>query len=368
MRRINLMHLTDTLDAGGLERVAVNLANLMPRDQCSTHLCTTRRDGMLDSLVAQDVGRLRLGRRRRFDVGSVRRLQAYIRENQIELLHAHGTSLFIARAVSLLPPYPAVVWHDHYGRYKFDDRPTWLYRLVARGIGGVIAVNEQLAEWSRSRLRIPERRVWYIPNFICETGQVADLPELPGTSGSRIVCVANFRPEKDHPNLLRAMASVIRIVPSAHLLLVGMSNDPAYVSFVKTQVEDLKLGEHVSLLGAQENVPAILRACDLGVLSSASEGLPLSLLEYGMAGLPSIATQVGQCPEVLDDGVGRLVPPASPDELAGAILSLLRHPEERAALGVRFRERVTKVYSSGPVIRQVSEVYQAVLTSRPGLG
>ena len=367
MRRISIMHLIDTLDAGGLERVAVNLANLMPREQCVTHLCTTRRDGMLNDLVNDDVGRLRLQRRRRFDIGSLRRLVAYIREHEIEILHAHGTSLFIARVASLLPPYPAVVWHDHYGRYKFDDRPTWLYRFVAKGIGGVIAVNEQLAEWSRSRLRIPIQRVWYIPNFICESGSVADLPNLPGSRGNRIVCVANFRPEKDHPNLLQAMARVIRVEPAAHLLLIGMANDPAYLSTVKALIAELGLGQHVSLLGEQRNVSAILRLCDIGVLSSASEGLPLSLLEYGMAGLPSIATQVGQCPEVLAGGVGHLVPSSSPSELAEVMLSLLQHPEKRAALAARFRGKIEKDYSSGPIIRRIGDVYKTVLNFKRGM-
>src|SRR5438876_11120160 len=82
------------------------------------------------------------------------------------------------------------------------------------------------------------------------------------------------------------------------------------------------------------------KACDVGVLSSRSEGMPLALLEYGMNGLPSVATRVGQCAEMLDDGrAGLLVPPAAPEPLAKAILALLQSPEQRAELGGRFRQR-----------------------------
>jgi len=102
-------------------------------------------------------------------------------------------------------------------------------------------------------------------------------------------------------------------------------------------------------------------------LSSTSEGLPLALLEYGMAGLPAVATQVGQCPEVLDNGrVGVLIPPAEPDRLAKVLLSLLRSPERRAGLKELFRRRVQEVYSPGPVIQQVCRVYDAVMNSESG--
>ncbi len=119
MSRTNVMHVTDTLDAGGMERVAVDLVNLLPRERYSPHLCATRHEGPLADLVEEDVVRLRLARKRRFDAGALRRLIAYIRQNQIQILHAHGPSLFIAKVAALFPPHPAIVWHAHYGRFFF---------------------------------------------------------------------------------------------------------------------------------------------------------------------------------------------------------------------------------------------------------
>ena len=365
MVRVGVMHITDTLDAGGAERVAVNLVNLLPRDQYLTHLCTTRRDGPLDNLVAGDVGRLRLKRKQRFDARALWRLIAYIRQHQIQLLHAHGPSLFIAEIASLFPPHPPVIWHEHYGRYALEDQSALFYRLVARRVSGMIAINQPLVEWARRRFHMPAERVWYIPNFACEAKRDGELPDLPGKAGGRIVCVANFRAEKDHLTLLRAMALVIRQVPAAHLLLVGAVNDPDYFDLVLKEISRQELGQHISLLGQRQDVSAILRACDIGVLSSASEGLPMALLEYGMAGLPAVATQVGQCAEVLDGGrAGVFVPLAAPEKLAEVLLSLLRSPERRTILGNRFYRRVREVYSPGPVIQQISRVYDTVINSR----
>jgi glycosyltransferase involved in cell wall biosynthesis len=297
-----------------------------------------------------------------------------VHTNQIQLLHAHSSSLFIAAIVSRFPPpkgkpHPSVIWHDHFGRHMVEDRPAWLYRLAAKHVSGVIAVNQPLAEWSQRKLHIPANRVWYIPNFVCEVRSNGAISGLPGKAGQRIVCVANLRSEKDHLTLLRAMALVIRQVPTAHLLLAGATIDRSYVDLLHNEISRNGLSQNVSLLGQRQDVEAMLRACDIGVLSSASEGLPLALMEYGMAGLPVVATRVGQCAEVLDQGrVGILVPPGAPEQLAEALLDLLYSPSRRAALGQKFQRHVKDHFSPEPVIMQICQVYDTVLESkkRPG--
>jgi glycosyltransferase involved in cell wall biosynthesis len=107
---------------------------------------------------------------------------------------------------------------------------------------------------------------------------------LPGSRGSRIICLANFRPEKDHFTLVRAMALVVNKVPEAQLLLAGKTNDESYKQAVQREIADRRLESNISVLGERHDVAEILKACDVGVLSSASEGLPMSLLEYGAAG------------------------------------------------------------------------------------
>ncbi|HYE72497.1 MAG TPA: glycosyltransferase [Blastocatellia bacterium] len=360
--RIGVMHLTDTLDAGGLERVAVNIANVLPRQRYESHLCTTRRDGSLSHFVNKDVRRLRLNRTGRFDVMAIRKLIAYINDHQIRILHAHGSSLFIARIATLLCQNVHIIWHDHYGRYLEQERPVWLYKSATTGIGGVIAVNESLACWSRNKLRLASDKVWYVPNFVCPEIQATEAVKLPGTSGSRIVCVANLRPQKDHLNLLRAMQIVKRNMPQAHLLLIGNGSDQSHIARIKSEIKALNLESDISMLGERQDVQAILNSCDIGVISSASEGLPLALIEYGMAGLPVVATNVGQCAEVLDNGqAGILVPPNTPDSLADAILSLLINRERAIELGENLRKRTEAKYSVNAVINRITEIYETVL-------
>lgn len=366
MSPIDVMHIIDTLDAGGAERVTVNLTNLLPRQHYRAHLCTTRREGLLANLVDSEVGRLRLERTKLVDRKALSRLVNYIREHKVKILHAHGSSLFMAGAASLFSPHPAVIWHTHFGRYALEDRRAILYKLAATRVKGIIAVNEALAEWARRRMNLPSERIWYIPNFVAEINGDKEMPVLPGEPGKRVVCVANLRPEKDHLTLLNALELVKTSVPDVHLLLVGAETDLPYVEVLKTEISKRHMGKNISLLGQRTDVAALLAACDIGVLSSATEGLPLALIEYGMAGLATVATHVGQCAAVLDNGkAGMLVGPGEPGQLAESLLSLLNSRERRRSFGNAFQHHVKEKYSAQSILEKVCSVYDSVL--EPGL-
>ncbi len=365
MNRIGVLQVCDSLAAGGMERVAVNLANALPQDRYRSHVCATRVEGPLADFVLPHVGKICLRRTGRLDPAAVRRLVTYIRENDIQILHAHGTALFLSVLVSTMKPHPVVIWHDHFGRSDTEERTVWLYRLATNRVEAIIAVNHSLTTWARNRLHVPAERVSYIPNFVCEPDNEENPAILPGKSGFRIVCVANFRPQKDHLNLLEAMRSVLQRMPDAHLILLGHGMETTCFQRIQSEIGHDGLGGHVSVLGPRKDVNAVLRGCDLGVLSSSSEGLPLALLEYGMASLPVVATRVGQCEEVVGGGVcGMLVPPRDPEQLARAIVSLLTSVTKRKALGEKLNARVLRSYSSTRVIQQVTEVYETVLAGK----
>jgi len=359
--RPGVLHLIDSLEPGGAERVAVNLVNRLPRDRFRPFLCVTRRSGPLAALIEPDVEVLSLERRSTFDLAELRRLRSFVRERNIAILHAHSSSLFLA---SLLPQ--PLVWHDHFGRFEREERPDWLYRIALRRAAAVVSVSEGLAGWARERLQIAPDRVQYLPNFLpdfIEESPAAAPPELPGTPGRRIVCVAHFREQKDHLTLIRAMARVVKEEPAAHLLLVGKEVEPGRLARVRAEIARLGLEESVSLLGERDDVPALLRSCDLGVLSSSSEGFPLALLDYGAAGLAAVATRVGQCPELLDGGAaGLLVRPGDPAALAEALLRSLRDPGLRRSLGERLAQRVRARYSASVVVGALADVYDRALT------
>lgn len=361
VRTCGVLHLTDTLNSGGKERVVVNLVNHLPRQWYKPFVCITRRDGPLSKELASDVITLHLGRKYLLDVKALTKLIFFIRYNRIEILHAHGPAVFMATVASLFPPFPKVVWHIHDGGMANVVPPSLAYRLMARRVSGVITVTQALADWVSHTLPSSSDRVSYIPNYMEISDGACSKISLPGVEGFRIVCLANLFPVKDHPTLLRAMLQLIQKAPKAHLFLVGTSDDVAYLKNIESEIETSRLIHHVTLLGYRNDIMSILSACDIGVLSSKSEGFPMVLLEYGIAGLPTVATQVGQCPEILDYGrAGILVPPDSPVLLAQALEELLLSPKRRKFLGKQLNRQVREKFNRIGILEKVCLTYRMI--------
>jgi glycosyltransferase involved in cell wall biosynthesis len=365
MNPVGVLHLIDSLDIGGAERAAVNLVNCLPRDRYHPYLCMTRRSGSLLNSVHSDVTLLDLARRSRFDLAALGVIKAFVRKHKIRILHAHGPAVFFSKVVAMCVPGTILIWHAHYGGLDSQNVKSLLYRVACAG-ATIITVNENLATWARKRLHVPPGRVHYLQNFVEKPRSDFVHSGLPGEAGFRIAYVANIRAEKDHVTLLRAFKFVLEKHPRAHLLLVGSPSDREYYELVCKCVAEFGLSKSVSFLGPVEDVYSVLKACDIGVLSSAIEGLPMALLEYGIAGLPTVATRVGQCAQVLNNGhAGILVNSRSARDLARALEHLLAFPERRRSFGAMFREHVEQNYSSTAVVAKLSRIYENLLSSEP---
>jgi glycosyltransferase involved in cell wall biosynthesis len=362
MNKPGVIQLIDTLNVGGAERMAVTIANLLPSESYRSFLCATRRGGMLANEAVPHVTLLTLNRKRRLDVAAIGRLAKRIRREEIRILHAHGTSLFTAVLAARFAPAARIIWHDHYGKNLAERRPA-AYRKMARDAHHILVVNTALEQWAQTVLSVPRERITYLPNFVSIAPAIhAPKPVLPGAEGARILCLANLRPQKDHGNLLWAMRKVVDNVPQAHLLLVGSTSDTVYAEQVQQKIKTLGLQNYVSLLGQRGDGNALMRAADIGVLSSASEGLPLALLEYGAAGLPVVVTDVGQCAEVLDGGnAGILVPSGNAEALANALIALLQSPDLRRDYGAKLQARIQAQYSPEAGMRRLQMIYAQVL-------
>ena len=153
-----------------------------------------------------------------------------------------------------------------------------------------------------------------------------------------LVQVANFMAHKDFDTLLAAAGALARRRDDFHLLLVGRGTDSPAV-----RLKAARAGAEgvVTFLGGRFDVPAILAAADVFVLSSHFEVFSLATLEAMAASLPVVVNGGRAFDEMFTDGVeGRIVPPADPEALAGALGDLLDHPAARQRLGAAARRRV----------------------------
>ena len=192
--------------------------------------------------------------------------------------------------------------------------------------------------------------------FVAERDAVrAELGVEPGTvlAGT----VANYHPKKDWPNLLHAARLVADRGLPVRFCAVGQGPLQAEVDALHGE---LGLGDVVILTGYRADAVRLMAGCDLFVLASSWEGLPVALMEASSLGLPIVATRVGGIPEAFRDEVDAvLVPSGSPEALADAIGALAVDPARREALGAAARARAGD-FGVERAVARIEEVYRAV--------
>jgi glycosyltransferase involved in cell wall biosynthesis len=236
-------------------------------------------------------------------------------------------------------------------------------RVMANGI--------VVAGFARKRLK-DNRPVDVIPNA------VDFIPALPAAEREQlrieisgdakrpiILSVGRLTIAKGFHDLIDAFALVHAQYTSAVLVIAGGGS---LQEEFQAHIQRLGLKDHIFLLGRRNDVPRLLAAADVYVNSSHWEGTPVSVLEAMAAGLPVVATAVGESPHLIENGAGLLVPAHQPQELAAALNSLLASASERQKLGQAALERIQQRYSREIWRRSLLDLYaQITPMARPYL-
>lgn len=357
---MRILQLIDSLEAGGAERMAVNLANALHQAAVPVVLVASRAGGVLETQLHNDIFYYCLHKQCTLDIKAFKRLKAIVKTHEIDVIHAHSSSFFMATWLKWRLPHLKLVWHDHYGQSEhLAQRPARMLSYCSKWFNGIIAVNQQLADWSHQVLK--HQYIKVLPNFVVMSPTETPTTMLQGTEGKRLLCLANLRPQKDHFNLIEAFRQVSLLHPGWTLHLVGKDFKDAYGEQVRQTVQEADVKTQVFIYGSCEDIGHILAQAQIGVLSSQSEGLPLALLEYGLAGLPVVATAVGDVPMVvthLENGL--LVPPKNAAALTTALNELITRPEVSQRYGEALQFVVQARYSAEASVAQILTFYKAL--------
>ncbi|MDF0530678.1 glycosyltransferase [Tsukamurella sp. 8F] len=177
--------------------------------------------------------------------------------------------------------------------------------------------------------------------------------ELELGDGPVALCLARMAEQKRHDILIDAW----KLRDDGVLLLAG--DGPLRADLERRAAP---LGDRVRFLGARSDVPRLLAATDVTVLTSDWEGLPIAVLESLAAGRPVVATDVDGLREVLGGGGGRLVPPRDPDAAARALGELLDDPAARAAEAEAGLATIRTAYDPGAMMRSYDDLIRRICT------
>ncbi|GIX21915.1 MAG: glycosyl transferase [Gammaproteobacteria bacterium] len=351
----NIVH--ETAQFLGLHAAGVDLA-----------VVTTRR-------IEPDAGRLEAAGvpvhevplRARIDRAGVRALRARILEHRAQIVHAfNNRTVSNALAATRGLPVKFVAYRGIAGNVSVYNPASWLTYLHPR-VDRIVCVAEAVRE---SLLAVRGPFGWRIPpaklvtvykghDPAWYTAPPADLGALGLPAGAfTVACVANYRPRKGVTVLLDALE---RLGPKrpVHVLLIGHMDHPR----LRRKIARHPFRERIHVLGFRRDAVQIQAACSVCVLPALRrEGLPKSIIEGMVYGVPPVVSDAGGSPELVEPGVSGLVVPAGDAQaLAEALARLQDDPALRARMGAAARQRILEHFTVARTVEQTHALYRELL-------
>jgi glycosyltransferase involved in cell wall biosynthesis len=367
--RIRVLWLIKGLGPGGAERLLVAAAELRDRaafDYRAAYLLPWK-DHLVGELEAAGVPVRCLETRDERDVRWAARLRSLLVESPVDVVHIHSPYVAgIARVVIRTLPArtrPRVVVTEHNAWSTYTSTTRWLNAATSGLDDATITVSDEVKGSLRGRAAARATVIAHgipVQHVRSQRAARASARQELGVAPDTVLLgtVANYVAKKDYPNLLHAARRLRSRQPDVRWCAVGQGPKAESIHALR---HELGLDEVVLLPGYRPDAVRLMAACDVFVLASRFEGLPVALMEACALGLPIVATAVGGVPEAIEDGVqGRLVPPARPDLLADAIEELLVDPERRAAMADASAALAEK-YDAARAVREIEAIYRRVV-------
>lgn len=386
-RPLRVMFLITDMRVGGAETVTANIIRRIDPERFLPELCCLKERGALGDVLAKEIPVHHGLLRHKFDLRVWPRLTRLLRQRQIDAVVTVGAGdkMFWGRLAARHVGIPVILsalhstgWPDGVGR---------LNRLLTPITDAFIAVAQSHGRFLVEHECFPAAKVAVIPNgvdiqrFIPNPDVAALRRELgiaPLATGPSprtdthfplqkqpehvIGIVAALRPEKNHELFLEIARRVLQERPATRFLIVG--DGPCREPLLK-RTRELGLDSHVSFLGSRNDIPQLLAALDVFVLTSHNEANPISILEAMSTALPVVATDVGSIHEVICDGVnGFLVQPGDANALTQRVLKLLSDRSYSQQIGTAARETIVRSWSLDAMVRGYEHLIESVYSSK----
>jgi glycosyltransferase involved in cell wall biosynthesis len=305
-------------------------------------------------------------------VGRLRRLIGFLKAEKFDLIHAH---LSYANILGCLAGHSAnipVITSLHNTAVDARHRSSLIVRLEEMMLRyfarRIIAVGYGVAD--RYRARLQPRSVEVIPNGIPVPAPITldarqKLRREISGNEDRVLLLAVGRivEAKGYADMIEAFTLLHQRNPRPFLAIAGSGR---LFDETKSRISELNLDDSASCLGVRSDIHHLLAASDIFVSSSHWEGLPVAILEAMMAGLPIVATEVGDIPKVVTPETGIVVPPREPACLADALGELVNAPERARAMGQAARARAMQEYSLDTWMKRHVALYKEALSAVNG--
>ncbi len=368
MKKIRVMHILPSFLPGGAERMAVHIVRGLNEQRFEVAITSVGQRIGSDLERLLDESRMRvwyLGKKLGFDCRTYYRLHRVLRDYRPDIIHTHLQVLRYALPSMFWFKRAAMLLHtvNNVAEREVEPKARWIQRYAFRHGVLPVAVAKEVATSLERLYGIQPCRVI----FNCIPTKLYGCPQTPrgewraregfGPDDVLFACVARLAPQKNHALLLKAFAQGPAADPKARLLLVG---DGSLRQQLQKQARKLGLAERVHFLGVRTDIPDVLAAMDVFVLSSDWEGNPLAVVEAMASGLPIVSTAAGGVPELMENGKeGFLLQVGDLRGLSDSMIALLKSPETRRSLGIAAARRA-RDFDVSVMIGAYEELYETL--------
>lgn len=365
-RTQRVVHVLFSLHTGGAEHLALDLLARLDPHRYERHVVSLTGDGPLaDRFRAEGMVVHVVHKRPGVDAALWIRLWRLLRTVRPDVVHTHNVTPWLYAGPAAWACGARLIHTEHSNLFAHQGRLRLAERWLAGVTDAIVCDSEKVKRQLVDEQGLPEEQLVTIVNGIdvARFGRPGDAQAVRCTLGINgatpvIGTVGRLAPVKDHETLLEAFRLAAPQLPGAVLLIVG---DGPVRAGLEARAQALGVADRVKFLGRRTDVAELLEIFDVFVLSSASEGMPLTILEAMAAGKPVVSTRVGGIPEIIEDGrTGLLVPARSPGALADALTRLAQDRMLQHTLGRAARDRVRAQHTLDHMVQAYESLYASV--------
>jgi glycosyltransferase involved in cell wall biosynthesis len=364
---MRVLHTLDLLSRGGVQMLELDVCRNARANGLELIFVATAGGDLEDEFRRSGVEFIRLQRKLPVDPNLVLKLRKIIKERNIQVVHSH-------QAVEGLHTYLATLGTKVKGVLSFhggiilDAKNKWALKFLIPRMNANIAVSQELLKYLQTEEGLDTSKNFYVvrngvdAKRLQPTGR--SLRNELGVTEDQLLfsMIANFYsdPRKDQMTVCKALRIVFSQVPNLHFAFVGGFSEPTpqmYIDCVN-YCHEHNIANRIHFLGKRSDIADVLNSLDAFVLSSLHEGLPISVIEALIMGIPTVVSDIGPMIEVSGDGAYALVFRAGdPNDLARNLTRLVNDAAYRKQLGAKARQWALQEFGIEAYISKLIRLY-----------
>ncbi|MFK5892534.1 MAG: glycosyltransferase family 4 protein [Pseudomonadota bacterium] len=368
--RYSIAHFVYSLATGGQEKLIRDLAIHQKKAGHQVFIfCIDHKDGQFtQQLEDKGITVTAFHKKNGFSLSLVLKIRKELKKNRIEFVHTHNhVPNFYASLASIFSVVKTVI-NTRHGLLlpnMSTSRQEKIFKVASFFTDRIVFVSNEARKQFLEAKIVSQKNSIYLPNGVDLKSYLAnDINSQQAASNKKIfqiITVARLEEVKDLPTLIRA-AKLLKKSLATHKLTIQIKfkvvGDGSLKPLLTNLIHESGLNNTVELLGERNDIADILNTCDIFLLTSKSESMPLTLIEAMASGLPIVATNVGGIPDVVDDGVtGLLTPVGDGQKIAENLEHLIFDPNKRISMGKLGRERAISYFSLKTMSEKYMELY-----------